>query len=36
MFCAALLGEPPLVAALFARLTIDKAHKAVLNLLLTE
>jgi hypothetical protein len=35
MFCGALLGEPPLVAALFASLTIDKTHKAVLKLIPT-
>jgi hypothetical protein len=36
MFCGALLGKSALVVALLANLTIDKTHKAVLNLIPTE
>jgi hypothetical protein len=36
MFCSALLGQSPLLSALFAKAAIDKMHKAVLNLIPTE
>jgi hypothetical protein len=36
MPCSALLGQAPLVAALFANLAIDKLHEAVFNLTSTE
>jgi hypothetical protein len=36
MLCSALLGQLPLLSALFANPAIDKMHKAVLNLIPTE
>jgi hypothetical protein len=36
MLCSALLGQAPFLPVLFAHAAIDKTHKAVLNLILTE
>jgi hypothetical protein len=36
VLCSALLGQSPLLSALFANAAIDKMHKAVLNLIPTE
>jgi hypothetical protein len=36
MLCGALLGQAPFLPVLFAHAAIDKMHKAILNLILTE